>query len=184
MKAIILPGLDGTLQLRAEFCGVLSKVHSAESIGYPADLARYDELLAWIAPRLPEEDYILVGESFSGPLAISIAVSRPAHLKGVVFATSFAATFHVVLRGLSKQAMAARLRQVLEVDKRGEIAKIDVPYLYIAASDDLLVPTRAAKAFQTRRGSFVRLNGPHFILQANPNDAAQAIAEFISKLPD
>ena len=90
VKIVVLPGLDGMAALRSEFCAQLSPEFDACAIEYPADLVRYDDLFNWIKANLPGQDYIIVAESFSGPLAIQIAAERPSQLKGLVFVASFA----------------------------------------------------------------------------------------------
>lgn len=90
MKIILLPGLDGTGTLLAEIEALLSVGHSVARLQFPPDLFRYDALTAWVERRLPNDDFLLVAESFSGPLAVMIASGKPAGLKGVVFAATFA----------------------------------------------------------------------------------------------
>ncbi|MEO1159329.1 MAG: alpha/beta hydrolase [Pseudomonadota bacterium] len=90
VKIVVLPGLDGMAELRAEFCSRLSCDLEAVVMEYPVNLVRYDDLLNWIEGKLPAQDYIVVAESFSGPLAIELAAAKPAHLKGLVFVATFA----------------------------------------------------------------------------------------------
>ena len=61
-------------------------------LSYPTQQSLgYSELERVIRPLLPtSEPYVLLGESFGGPLAISIAASQPAGLVGLVLSTSFA----------------------------------------------------------------------------------------------
>jgi pimeloyl-ACP methyl ester carboxylesterase len=50
----------------------------------------YAELEKLVRASLPvERPYVLLGESFSGPIAVSIAASKPVGLRGVVLAGSF-----------------------------------------------------------------------------------------------
>jgi pimeloyl-ACP methyl ester carboxylesterase len=52
--------------------------------------------------QLPDsEPYILVGESFSGPIAVSIAATNPPELCGLVLVGSFVETPRLALRWLS-----------------------------------------------------------------------------------
>ncbi len=55
----------------------------------------------------------------------------------------------------------------------------DVPVYYIKASADRLVPPSCASWFQQRfkRCAVVEVDGPHFMLQANPGDSAAVIAK-------
>ncbi len=90
---VILPGLDGAAVLREPFCAHLRRLGvPARAIAYPADLASgYGELESFVRPRLPaDRPFVLLGESFSGPLAIRIAARAPAGLAGLVLSTTFA----------------------------------------------------------------------------------------------
>jgi pimeloyl-ACP methyl ester carboxylesterase len=60
-------------------------------VTYPHDQPLgYDELLPLVLERLPtDRPFALLGESFSGPLAIRAAATRPANLRGVILCASF-----------------------------------------------------------------------------------------------
>lgn len=90
MEIVILPGLDGTGKLVSEFEQLFLEENLVTSIQYPADLLLYDDLLDWVSKILPTDDYILVAESSSGPLAVMIAANKPLGLRGIVFVASFA----------------------------------------------------------------------------------------------
>ncbi len=77
MKIILLPGLDGTGQMLADFAAVLRREHEVEVIRYGPDQVAYGAIETWLEPRLPREDHVIVAESFSGPLALGIAAGRP-----------------------------------------------------------------------------------------------------------
>ena len=90
---VILPGLDGTTVLLEEFCAALGRLGvSARAIGYPTTrVLGYEELEQSVRAQLPTtEPYVLLGESFSGPLAIRIAANPPPGLVGLALSTTFA----------------------------------------------------------------------------------------------
>ena len=92
MTWVILPGMDGTGELGEPFVKQLPKEDVGVVVRYPRErvLARKD-LLAVAEEALPlVGDYIIVGESFSGPFAIEIAARNPRRLKGVVLVSTFA----------------------------------------------------------------------------------------------
>ena len=91
MKFILLPGLDGTGDLFEPLLEELNDVGSVEVISYPTDKAlNYSELHELVSLQLPKnENYVLLGESFSGPIAISIAAESPRDLVGLVLCCSF-----------------------------------------------------------------------------------------------
>jgi len=89
---VLLPGLDGTGELFADFVSALDGIRT-RVISYPADRAMdYAQHEAFARAKLPaDEDYVLLAESFSGPVGIAIAASRPPRLKGFILCVSFAA---------------------------------------------------------------------------------------------
>jgi len=88
---ILLPGLDGTGELFAAFVAAL-RGHESRIIDYPRESAMsYAALEEYVRERLPrDQDYILLAESFSGPIGISIAATSPTRLKGLILCGSFA----------------------------------------------------------------------------------------------
>jgi pimeloyl-[acyl-carrier protein] methyl ester esterase len=90
---VLLPGLDGTGKLFGEFLKALDSNVSAIVVAYPKDVPmNYDELESLVRAALPtDRPFVLLGESFSGPLAIRIAAHPPASLVGLVLSVTFAA---------------------------------------------------------------------------------------------
>ncbi len=112
---IVLPGLDGTATLHSDFLNFVSEsFESVSVIPYPPDLALgYGELEALVRAKLPQSTrFILLGESFSGPIALSIAANPPANLAGVVLSTTFARS---PLPAISPFAPLARLAPIRAV---------------------------------------------------------------------
>ena len=89
---VLLPGMDGTGALFVEFLSFLGEEIKPIVVSYPRDLPLgYEELEEFARSFLPaNEPYVLLGESFSGPIAISLAAARPAGLVGVVLSCSYA----------------------------------------------------------------------------------------------
>lgn len=87
---VLLPGMDGSGWLFADFVAALAA--KTQVVSYPPDQPLdYAELERLIEAVLPaDEPFILLGESFSGPLAISIASRSPPLLRGVVLVCTFA----------------------------------------------------------------------------------------------
>ncbi|NOT89308.1 MAG: alpha/beta hydrolase [Lysobacter sp.] len=88
----ILPGLDGTTRMLRHFmAAVQPSFASVAAIAYPTDVALdYRDLEVLVRDALPRSPFVLLGESFSGPIAISIAADPPPNLIGLVLSTSFA----------------------------------------------------------------------------------------------
>jgi len=105
---VILPGLDGTTSLLEEFCSAVAELGvPAYAIAYPRDHPLgYNELQPLARAQLPSsQPFVLLGESFSGPLAIRIAADPPPGLVGLVLSTTFA---RAPVRGISALAPLVR----------------------------------------------------------------------------
>ncbi|WP_269792007.1 alpha/beta hydrolase [Stenotrophomonas sp. Iso1] len=92
-ELVILPGLDGTATLHATFIAALgSAFDSVHVMRYPVDeMLDYAALERRVRDGFPTaKPFVLLGESFSGPLAISIAADPPANMVGLILSTTFA----------------------------------------------------------------------------------------------
>ena len=97
---VLLPGLDGTGKLFARFVEVLVPTVDCVVVAYPKDRPMgYSELEPLVISACPKDRlFVLVGESFSGPLAIRIAARSPTGLVGLIFSASFAKNPYPALR--------------------------------------------------------------------------------------
>jgi pimeloyl-[acyl-carrier protein] methyl ester esterase len=91
-KLVLLPGLDGIGKLFVEFLMALDLGSSAQVVSYPPDIPLgYDELEPLVRAALPTRGrFVILGESFSGPLAIRIAAHPPPALVGLILCVTFA----------------------------------------------------------------------------------------------
>jgi pimeloyl-ACP methyl ester carboxylesterase len=89
---VLLPGMDGTGELLDSFVAAMPSDIKIKVLRYPvAEALDYGELEAVVRPGLPaDEPYVLLGESFSGPIAIALAASRSPQLVGLVLCCTFA----------------------------------------------------------------------------------------------
>jgi pimeloyl-ACP methyl ester carboxylesterase len=221
---VLLPGMDGTGSLFTEFIAALPRAVEAIVVRYPLDRAmNYAELEELVRASLPvERPFVLLGESFSGPIAVSIAASKPAGLRGLVLVCSFArnpllvpsALCSVISRfpvgqvpiriaaalllgrygsqtlrsrlaaeiaKVSPAVWRARLRAVLSADVTALLRNIEVPVLYLRATNDRVVSRRASKLVSRLLPSVkvVELEAPHFMLQAKPVESAARVEAFV-----
>jgi pimeloyl-[acyl-carrier protein] methyl ester esterase len=88
---VLLPGMDGSGLLRADFVAALGPDIDAKVVTYPPDRPLgYSELTALARAELPNDrPFVLLGESFSGPIAVALAASRPPGLRALVLVCSF-----------------------------------------------------------------------------------------------
>lgn len=91
LTLVLLPGMDGTGTLFEPFITALGQDVAVQVVSYPAvDALGYSELEAHARQSLPSSGrFILLGESFSGPIAVAIAASQPPGLVGLVLCSTF-----------------------------------------------------------------------------------------------
>lgn len=223
---LLLPGLDGTGTLFQPFIRELPPDWRVIVVAYPADARLgYEELVPLALSVIPAEGpLVLLGESFSGPVAIRLAAelgSRvqalilcctfgrnprpglawlspllaglppPAALPGVVAvrtllgrcASEESRTLLVrALAALPASVLRARLKAAMAVNVLPQLAELRAPVLYLQASQDLVVPPKAASDLLQALPALqvVRLEGPHGLLQASPGAAATAVLSFLA----
>jgi pimeloyl-ACP methyl ester carboxylesterase len=96
MKLILLPGMDGTGDLFGPLLQALPRRLEPVVVRYPNnEPLTYRELEEYVRSYLPtNEQYVIVGESFSGPIAISLSASNPRRLVSLILCCSFARNPH------------------------------------------------------------------------------------------
>lgn len=104
---VLLPGMDGTGELFAPLLAPMAAALGPQSdvqvLRYPVDQAwGYAELEAWVLPRLPATPLVLLGESFSGPIAIALAARGLTQLRGLVLCCTFVRNPRPALGGLGR----------------------------------------------------------------------------------
>jgi len=219
----LLPGLDGTGRLYNRLAADLSDDFDLRIFDYPVDeFGGYEDLAQTLALRLPRDGpFLIVAESFAGPLAVLLAAARPAGLQGVVIAASFLRdpvararllsrilrlppasvppplpVLEAVLMGgwkdvevtheletslrlVKPYVLKARLMATLQVDVREAFQRITAPVLYLRASRDRLLRGGVEKDFAARGVRRIDIEAPHFVFQAVPSQAAEAIRGFL-----
>jgi pimeloyl-ACP methyl ester carboxylesterase len=88
---VLLPGLDGTGNLFANFVSALTPSLDTRIVRYPTDrLLSYADLFSFVADAIPQtQPFVLLAESFSTPLAVRLAATNPANLRGLVICAGF-----------------------------------------------------------------------------------------------
>lgn len=224
LKLVLLPGMDGTGDLFSAFVAAIRV--PTQVVRYPVDQPLgYPALVDRVVAELPQDEpYVLLGESFSGPIALAIAALKPPLLRGVVLCCSFASnprpslaplarlvpclpgkpppwTMMPLLAGrfatpelreslaravaqVSPAVLRHRLAAVARVNAMPDLPSIEVPLLYLQATQDRLVPASAARTvLQHVAGSrLVTIDAPHLLLQVRPGEAAGAIQDFIGSI--
>lgn len=87
---LLLPGLHGTCSLLQPLARALGAERPVIAIDYPPDeLLGYEALAALVLRQAPPGPLVVLGESFSGPLAIRLAQREP-RFAGLILASTFA----------------------------------------------------------------------------------------------
>lgn len=223
LTIVLLPGLDGTGTLYQQLAQQLAPDYELQVIAYPLDRQwGYLQLLDFIRPQLPQNPYLLLAESFSGPLGILLAAEQPEHLKALLLCCTFGRNPLPALKGLAgavdklpwnelvhhwtvlwlqgryastglsallekaltmvpEQVIKHRAKQVLQVDVLEEFATLTLPLMYLQAGQDRLIWAFNAKTLLQLQPAMqlIRLDAPHFLLQAIPEQAAEQLKHFI-----
>ncbi|WP_277224984.1 alpha/beta fold hydrolase [Pseudomonas indica] len=87
---VLLPGMDGTGLLFQPLIDALRSDVRVMVIHYPTDEALdYQALRSHVEAALPEGPLVLLGESFSGPIATAIAAGFADRVRGLVLCCTF-----------------------------------------------------------------------------------------------
>ena len=225
---VLLPGMDGTARLFHRFDAALraQTAIDTQAIAYPAAPLDYAALEAFVRERLPQDrPFIVLAESFSGPLGAALRADPPPGMRGLILCCSFVRNPRPLLAPLRhllglvpfgampgialRQALLApcstpqlqdelatalaqvppsvlrqRLRAILETDVSPSFARGSLPVLYLRARHDRLVPpANAVQILRLAAGTqLVDIAAPHMLLQAAPQAAAVAVADFCASL--
>ena len=223
----MLPGLDGTGLFFEPLLEHLPGEITAHVVRYPADRPlSFQEHVAVARDRLPQtRPFVLLAESFSGPIALQLMATPPENLRGVIFVATFARypvpflldlgchlpqalllkifsmplfcrllclggashdaveLFRRALQSVRLATLSQRLQLLAELPPPPETS-FSGPCLYLQASHDRLVPSRAIRPLvgllpQLR---LVQINGPHILVLAKTTDIAMWINDFILSL--
>lgn len=82
--------MDGTGELFAPLISALANAFPVRVIAYPRDAPiGYAGLATWVREQLPDDDFILLAESFAGPVAAVIASERPTGMRALILCATF-----------------------------------------------------------------------------------------------
>ena len=91
LTAVLLPGIDGTGRNFGPLIEQLPSWISPQVIAYPShEVLSYVQLTELLQPLLPtDKPYILIAESFAGPLALLLSQRAGDNLKALVLCVTF-----------------------------------------------------------------------------------------------
>lgn len=91
LTLILLPGMDGTGELFADFVKQLPGWIEPRVVSYPRERKlSYDQLLLTVESVVPAaESFVVLAESFSAPLAVRFAARDPNRLEALILCAGF-----------------------------------------------------------------------------------------------
>lgn len=89
LELTLLPGLDGTGELFAPLQAALGGRFASRAVRYDVEQS-LDDYVTTVARGMPEENAILVAESFSGLVALALMGKHPGRVKCAVLCATFA----------------------------------------------------------------------------------------------
>jgi pimeloyl-ACP methyl ester carboxylesterase len=231
LELVFLPGLDGTGLSYGPLGEAMPGSIRVTVVTYPTDQKlSFAELVQCAYEQLPrDKPLVLIAESFSGPITISLAAAFPSGIKGIVFCATFMKFARPFLLGqaryvplaflLSKPApnfllyflcggkpfsdrlfplfreiekvinpevMAHRIRMLTDIDATADALTLNLACCYIQGTHDKIVPARSVVPFRKCLSDLVvkSVDGPHGILQAQPEACAEIIMEFVRGLSE
>lgn len=122
-----------------------------------------------------------------GPLLFQTGLSRLAEMIFLMGDNPSHGLMSDVLRAVAWVApgvMSRRLREVLDVDVRKELARVQVPILSLFSANDQWVDLECKREMlMTREMQSVTIDGPHMLLQRAPVLCAKLVMDWVGQLP-
>jgi pimeloyl-ACP methyl ester carboxylesterase len=93
-EIVLLPGLDGTGELFDRVVPLLEAETRVTVLRYPGNpvigpALGYEDYAQFVRDQIGDRHVVLLGESFSGPIAVMVAGRHPARVMGVILAATF-----------------------------------------------------------------------------------------------
>ena len=104
-RLVLLPGMDGTGLLLKPLIDCLGSRLETNLLDYPTDeILSYEEIISHVETILSgyDEEFVILAESFAGPIALSLAQKGIPGLRALVLVVTFAATPRHFLLNLTR----------------------------------------------------------------------------------
>jgi pimeloyl-ACP methyl ester carboxylesterase len=177
MRALLLPGMDGTGKLFAKFCRALPASIRPVIASY-GELATYEAILETIA--IPDAPFAIVAESFAGPLALRLAQRAPVPPRAVVLVASFVCSPRAFPRWLASLLPGLFAIPPPPALLRRWMLGEDASTEDVAELRDVLASVRPAAALRPDV-EVALLDASHLVLQRKPAEAADLILSFLDR---
>jgi pimeloyl-[acyl-carrier protein] methyl ester esterase len=203
LPIVLLPGLNGTARLLEDIRRRLEKTRPALAIGYPTDQQLgYAGLVEFVRERLPSGRFVVLGESFSGPIAIELAARLPERVAGLVLrfprprwamaevlmgksaTPELKRALGETLATVANEVVAFRVGEAMRIDRLASLREVACPVLDLKGKQDwLLGDAPMREVMRTARRCEVReIDGPHMLLATHAAEAADALEAFCATL--
>jgi pimeloyl-[acyl-carrier protein] methyl ester esterase len=105
-------------------------------------------------------------------------------LVGPDASSSLSTDVRAAIKTVYPGVLAARILEVLTCDVRAELANIEAPILYLQSKQDRLVGASSVREILHANPDVrvVQIDGPHLLLQREPEAAAEVVAGFVRSL--
>ncbi len=113
---VLLPGLNGTEALFQPLVDTAPIRFKILTIAFPSqENYSYQQLTEYVLEKISHlnGDFILLGESYSGPLALFVAQTKPHNLKSVILSASFVTAPNIKIARFLPWAIGFRLVKIL-----------------------------------------------------------------------
>jgi len=150
---VLLPGFDGSGRLFSPIHKELSDSVNTIVLSYPGDkVMTYSDLSHYLKNELPDSPYVLLGESFGGPLAMMLSKYADENLKGIILCVSFVKNPQVLLSRLIRPFLKPK-----HLQKETPAWHIRMMLMNGVSDAKLIRNIQAATAELTREVYFYRL---------------------------
>ena len=168
---VIAESFSGPVAVRMVASGLVR----ARALVLCATFARPPRPLAWRLLRLLRVP-VRLGRNMPRPLLRWVMVDNR-HL------TTLLPLWEKVHADVPPQTLLFRLGLINRLDVTGDLEKITVPCLYLQAADDRVAPGSCLRDFEQNIPHLrvKKIQGPHFILQAQPQESLAAISSFLGQ---
>lgn len=180
---VLLPGLDGTGILFRQFVEAIGASLDTQIVAYPSDWPLgYAELETLVRGALPSDRrFVVLGESFSGPIAIRLGAGRPgadtpAGMVGLILCVTFAKNPYPLLGWTGALASSLRVHALPTWVKAPfmwggasapERARLEGELATAVVGQEVLRHRLAAVLTVDETPSLARIRMPTLVLQAS-----------------
>ena len=204
IRLILLPGVYGTGLMFTPLVEALPDEYDCQVISYPVDqVLSYAELVRYVAAKIPQDKpYIILAESFSGPIALMLSEILGDNLKALILVCTYVSNPHPWLAKLAKFVLKDRIvarrpsrfmarfmiagfeMEDALLDRAFSIQRKVLPVLHMYAKNDRIIPRSSQRRIKKIRPDLksADIPGPHYLLQSKPEICVRYIKTFLESL--